>query len=57
MTLQKKIMELQGEQTQLLALAGISQTKFAQYAAQLGPFMQELVFSSDIQLEDLKKSL
>lgn len=57
MALQKKVMELQGEQTELLGLAGISQGKFAQYAAQLGPFMQELIFSSDVSLEDLKKSL
>jgi len=40
-----------------LGLAGISQAKFAQYAAQLGPFMQELIFSSDVSLEDLKRSL
>ncbi len=51
-------MELQGEQTKLMALVGINQAKFAQFASQLGPFMQDLVFgNAEITLTDLKRSL
>lgn len=55
--LQRRIMELQHEQTDLIAQSGISQAHLAQYAPQLGQFMQELVFGSDIPLEDLKRSI
>lgn len=57
MNLQNSIMKLQGEQTQIMASFGLNQAKLAKYANQLGPFMQELIFSSDIKLEDVKQSL
>ena len=55
--LQRKIMDLQGEQTELISQVGISQVQLAQYANQLGAFMQELVFGNDIPLSDLKRSI
>lgn len=55
--LQGTIMQLQGEQQQLMNKIGISQASISKYAAQLGPFMQELVFSSNISLEDVRKSI
>lgn len=50
-------MDLQGEQTELISQVGISQVQLAQYANQLGAFMQELVFGNDIPLSDLKRSI
>ena len=50
-------MKLQGEQSQLMASFGLTQQKLAQYAQQLGPFMQELIFSNNISLEDTKTHL
>jgi len=50
-------MDLQGEQTELISQVGISQVQLAQYANQLGAFMQELVFGNDIPLSDLKTSI
>lgn len=55
--LQRRIMELQNEQTELIAHVGISQAHLVQYAPQLGPFMQELVFGNDVPLADLKRSI
>jgi hypothetical protein len=43
-------MDLQGEQTELISQVGFSQAQLAQYANQLGAFMQELVFGNDIPL-------
>lgn len=40
-----------------MATIGINQAVIAKYAAQLGPFMQDLVFDSSISLEDVKQSL
>jgi len=40
MRLQQVIMQLQGEQGQLMASLGLNQASLAQYASQLGPFMQ-----------------
>jgi len=57
MKLQQTIMQLQTEQTQLMTSLGITQAKLAPFSAQLGAFMQELVFDCDISLEDVKKSL
>lgn len=44
-------MQLQTEQTQLMTTLGLSQASLAPFSAQLGAFMQELVFDSDISLE------
>ena len=38
--LQTSIVELQREQTQLMAAIGISQSTIAKFGPQLGPFMQ-----------------
>lgn len=57
MQLQNSVMKLQGEQAQLMAKFGLSQQKLAQYAQQLGPFMQELIFSNNITLEDTRTHL
>jgi len=40
-----------------MAMIGISQATIAKYAAQLGPFMQELVYDSDVSLEGVKRSV
>jgi hypothetical protein len=40
-----------------MASIGINQAVIAKYAAELGPFMQELVFDSSISLEEVKKSI
>jgi len=50
-TLQTSIIQLQKEQTELMAAIGINQSSIAKFGPQLGPFMQELVFDSDISLE------
>ena len=50
-------MGLQQEQSQLMAKIGVNQAKIAQYSAQLGPMMQEMIFDSSITLEDVKKNL
>lgn len=55
--LQTTIMQLQGEQQQLMAKIGINQASISKFGAHLGPFMQELVFASNISIEDVKKSL
>ncbi len=57
MNLQNSIMKLQGEQGQIMAQLNFNQSKMVKYASQLQPFMQELIFSSDIALEDVKKSI
>lgn len=57
MNLQNAIMALQGQQQNLMASIGINQAVIAKYAAELGPFMQELVFDSSISLEEVKKSI
>jgi hypothetical protein len=43
-------MQLQNEQTQIMATLGLSQNSLARHAAQLGPFMQELVLDNNITL-------
>lgn len=55
--LQNTVMKLQGEQTNLMASFGLTQQKLAKYAQQLGPYMQELIFSNNITLEDTKTHL
>jgi hypothetical protein len=55
--LQNTIMGLQAEQGQLMAMVGLNQAKVAQYAQHLGAFMQELVFDSDISIEEVKRSI
>jgi HD-GYP domain-containing protein (c-di-GMP phosphodiesterase class II) len=55
--LQNSIMSLQREQTQLMATIGISQATVARYGHQLGAFMQELVFDSDVTVEEVRKSI
>lgn len=55
--LQNAIMTLQGEQQQLMAKIGINQASIAKYASQLGPFMQELIFDSNISIEDVRRSI
>ena len=40
-----------------MAAIGINQTTIAKFGPQLGPFMQELVFDSDISIEEVKKSI
>lgn len=57
MQLQNSVMKLQGEQTQLMASFGLTQPKLAQFAGQLGPYMQELIFSNNITLEDTREHL
>lgn len=57
MKLQQTVMELQTEQSQLMQSLGLSQATLARYAQQLGPFMQDLVFSNDISLEEVKTSI
>lgn len=42
MELQNVLLQLQNEQGQIMAAFGLSQQSMAKYAAQLGPFMQEL---------------
>lgn len=56
-TLQTSIIELQKEQTELMAAIGVNQASIAKFGPQLGPFMQELVFDSDINVEEVKKSI
>ena len=56
-TLQTSIVELQKEQTQLMSVIGINQATIAKFGPQLGSFMQELVFDSDISVEEVKKSI
>ena len=56
-TLQTAIIELQKEQTELMATIGVNQASIAKFGPQLGPFMQELVFDSDIDVEEVKKSI
>ena len=51
MKLQQMVMQLQGEQQQLLLSTGVSQSAFMKYGQQLGQFMQEITFSSDVSLE------
>ena len=55
--LQDTLMDLQKEQTHLMASIGISQAAIAKHGAQLGAFMQELVFETSISLEDVKRSI
>lgn len=55
--LQSEIMDLQKEQQKLMTMIGINQSMMAKYAAQLGPFMQELVFDTNISLDEVKKSI
>ena len=57
LSLQSAIMELQKEQTQLMAAIGVNQTTIGKFGPQLGPFMQELVFDSDITSSEVKKSI
>lgn len=40
-----------------MSSAGINQATMARYAAQLGTFMNELIYSEDIRLEDVKRNL
>ena len=56
-SLQTSIVELQKEQTQLMAAIGVNQASIAKYGPQLGAFMQELVFDSEIDLNEVKKSI
>lgn len=42
MQIQNMMMQLQNEQGQIMASFGLNQGTLARYAAQLGPFMQEL---------------
>ena len=55
--LQNTIMELQKEQTQLMANIGISQAAIARHGPHLGAFMQELVFDTDVSIEDVRRSI
>jgi formate dehydrogenase maturation protein FdhE len=57
MKLQQTVMELQTEQSQLMQSLGLSQATLARHASSLGPFMQDLVFSNDISLEEVKMSI
>lgn len=52
--LQQVVMQLQNEQTNLMAVFGLSQQKLMQFGPQLAPFMQQLVFDNDISLDDTK---
>ena len=56
-SLQNTIMELQKEQTHLMASIGISQAAIAKHGAHLGAFMQELVFDTTVSLDDVKRSI
>lgn len=54
MKLQNTVMQLQGEQGTLLQSCGLSQASLVKYGPQLGPYMQELVFSSQVNIDDVK---
>ena len=54
---QNTIMELQKEQTNLMASIGISQAAIAKHGAHLGAFMQELVFDTPVSVEDVRRSI
>jgi hypothetical protein len=44
-------MQLQQEQSQILNSLGLTQAKMAQFGHLLAPFMQELLMSTDINVE------
>jgi hypothetical protein len=54
MKLQTVLSQMQGEQVQLMASVGLTQSKMAKYAHHLGAFMQEMIFDKTITLEDAR---
>ena len=50
-------MQLQQEQSQILNSLGLTQGKIAQFGHLLAPFMQELLMSTDINVELLREHL
>jgi hypothetical protein len=55
--MQQVIMNLQDEQTKIMRGLGIDGSKYNEYAAELGPFMQTLVYDHTITLEQVKLSI
>jgi hypothetical protein len=55
--LQNSIMQLQHEQTQLMASFGLTQNKLAQFGPQLAPLMNELLLSQDVSVDDVRAFL
>jgi hypothetical protein len=54
MKIQNVVFQMQGEQAQLMASVGLTQSTMAKYAQHLGAFMQEMIFDKSITLEDAR---
>lgn len=54
MKLNNVLTQMQGEQVQLMASVGLTQSKMAKYAHHLGAFMQEMIFDKTITLENAR---